>query len=96
MSKALELADVSSLCEQMRRSSIPLADLIPRVQKMADELRRLDAVEQAIKDAEPVAFIAESGEVTKVNRRRQKSQADSIACCYCSFWSEPWRSWRVH
>jgi hypothetical protein len=51
--KAEELAfKTQQLTQKLRRTPMPLADLIPHLQEMADELRRLDALEQA---AEPVA-----------------------------------------
>lgn len=62
MSKAEELANkTGAVCEKLRRTPMPISDVVPHMQAMADELRRLAQVEaeheallKAISDAEPV------------------------------------------
>jgi aminoglycoside phosphotransferase (APT) family kinase protein len=57
MTKAEELAfKTQQLTQKLRRTPMPLADLIPHLQEMADELRRLAALEQAAEPV-PVGFV---------------------------------------
>lgn len=62
--EALWLADRNgNLIQQLRRTPMPLADLIPHLQAMGDELRRLHEENEALrKDAERYRFLRDSQE----------------------------------
>ena len=87
MSRAEELANkTGALCEKLRRTPMPIADVVPHMQAMADELRRLaqveaehEALKKAISDAEPVAQIRMSdGGLSVVNRVTTKGVQVSV------------------
>ena len=49
---ALKLADkTDAVCERLRRTSMPIADIIPHIQAQADELHRLHAENLALRSA---------------------------------------------
>jgi len=57
--KAEELAfKTHELTQKLRRTPMPLADLIPHLQEMADELRRLAALEKEGNDDLTIAYLS--------------------------------------
>jgi hypothetical protein len=57
--KAEELAfKTHELTQKLRRTPMPLADLVPHLQEMADELRRLAALEKEGNDDLTIAYLS--------------------------------------
>jgi len=95
--KAEELAfKTQQLTQKLRRTPMPLADLIPHLQEMADELRRLAALEKEGNDDLTIAYLSGHSKGAADTKAKLEQAAEPVAWLYVgSYYGEELQEWDV-